>query len=633
LEEQELQNDVTLVSVPTENGSLHTEDFSQTVGESKKKDPAVVIAAIGPIGANFEILGMLGEGAMGVVLKARHLLLDKIVAIKVLKEEFSRQSKIFLRFQQEARTTSQLSHENIAMVHDFGLTDTGHPFIVMDFVEGQTLDDLLDDLYDQKEAISEDQAIDIFKQVSKALIHAHEKGVVHRDLKPSNIILQKRSNGAWLVKVVDFGIAKVLTEDQSSPKLTQTGEIFGTPLYMSPEQCQGQAIDHRTDIYSLGCLMYEVLTGKPPFAGDSTFALLLAQVSQAPKPFKEIDKNLEISDALERIVFHAMEKSPEDRYQSAAALLTELESLAQAGAVIPASKLYSQPKQQKRRRLVLFGVLATALLTTAVLAFLALPHFNFKKPEQYPWSQTVNEAMQLRSIDASAAEAGLRRALTMAQEAGAKPTLLADIEYEIAVLLFIRRDDDPEAYKLFKYVADVEPQDTLRYTNTLDYLSRAEIGEAGRLELSAKKSNDSEQAKELLQKAAKLRSDAVDHATKAVEIKIRLSGSENSYVENARRTRGLVLYANGRFQEAEDEYKRALEIAKKLDMGDAEAGMYRNLAKCSGSMERFDEAKNYYQMSIEKYKAVFGPESPIVDEVRKEYRKLHRQLKRADSDN
>ena len=206
--------------------------------------------SVGPIGPNFEILGTLGEGAMGIVYKARHLLLDKVVAIKVLKEEYTSQSKIFLRFQQEARTTSHLSHENIASVHDFGLTEGGHPFIVMDYVEGVTLAGLIEEM----KVLPEDVALSIFQQICRALVHAHENNVIHRDLKPSNIILQKRASGEWHAKVVDFGIAKVMieSEDDHSPKLTQTGEIFGTPLYMSPEQCQGQKVDQRSDIYSLG---------------------------------------------------------------------------------------------------------------------------------------------------------------------------------------------------------------------------------------------------------------------------------------------------------------------------------------------------------------------------------------------
>lgn len=581
---------------------------------------------MGTVGVGFEVLGVLGEGAMGTVYKARHLLLDKIFAVKVLKEEFTSQSRVFLRFQNEARTTSQLSHENIASVHDFGLTESGHPYIVMDFVDGLTLADLIE----SKGALPQAAAISIFKQIGLALAHAHEKGVVHRDLKPSNIILTRKTSGEWQAKVVDFGIAKVTLPDgdSASPKLTQTGEVFGTPLYMSPEQCQGGAVDNRSDIYSFGCLMYEVLVGVRPFAGENTFALLLAHVNQAPQPFREKDKNVRVSDVLERIVFRAMEKDPEDRYQSVETLLADLEAVDKGGTVAP-SKQYSKPRQKKNNEII-FGSVG---VVSAVCVFYITSTFGpivteFFKAATSPWAIELSEGRNIRAVDLQAAEAHFRKAIAIAEKAHATPRQLSVIRNELAILLFMKNGPQHEVYKLFSQVAKDERQDNLVHTNSLDYLARCELAESKRIEEQAAKAKDSgaapQEVANLLARVTELRKQAIEHATEAVDLKIKFSSPENDYVENALRSKGWVLYGEEMYPEAEKEFSKALAIAEKLNLSDAIGQRCLDLARCSVKLGKPDTAKQYYERSVKQLEEVFGSDNSQTREAMAEYQKFLR---------
>ena len=186
----------------------------------------------------FEILSLLGEGGMSYVYKAKHLLLKKIVAVKMLRGNLLEQPNSMRRLQQEAVATGKLDHPNTVGVINFDLTPAGEPFLVMDYLEGQSLSQLL---YTEK-LLEPDRALPIFKQIAAALVHAHEKGLIHRDLKTSNVLLVDHEGNPDFVKIVDFGIAKIITPEDGSniANLTMTGEIFGSPLAMSPEQCRGE---------------------------------------------------------------------------------------------------------------------------------------------------------------------------------------------------------------------------------------------------------------------------------------------------------------------------------------------------------------------------------------------------------
>lgn len=261
----------------------------------------------------FENLGLLGQGGMSVVHKARHKVIGKIVAIKFLASHLCNIEKFQDRFMREARITSQLSHNNIISIHDYGISKNNEPFIVMDYVEGPSLSDMLK----RVGQIKEKQAIKIFNQLVAGLAYAHAKGVVHRDVKPSNVILSLEENNVTVLKLLDFGLAKAVDQEYLPQTVTQAGEVFGSPIYMSPEQCRGLPADERSDIYSLGCLMYEVLLGRPPFYGPNSMATIQMHVlDEPPAP----PANL-CSTEMSRILYRCLRKDPQERYANASEIV------------------------------------------------------------------------------------------------------------------------------------------------------------------------------------------------------------------------------------------------------------------------------------------------------------------------
>lgn len=278
----------------------------------------------------YEIIGVLGQGGMSVVYKARHRYMDRLVAVKLMLEHLVSDKNAVARFEHESKAASSLSHQNIVTVHDFGMSKTGQAYFVMDCLDGESLADVLE----RKTRLQVSDAIPIFKQTCDGLEHAHKKRVVHRDLKPSNLVLMKNEDGSLLVKIVDFGIAKLLPIDGvSRQNITLTGEIFGSPLYMSPEQCHGKSLDQRSDIYSLGCLMYETLSGTPPHMGDS-FVNTVVKHTQEPAPaFKLTAPEAQIPPQVEACILKCLEKDPDNRYQSVSELRQALLDAALQGGV------------------------------------------------------------------------------------------------------------------------------------------------------------------------------------------------------------------------------------------------------------------------------------------------------------
>ena len=285
---------------------------------SSRHDPLVGTTFAG----RYSILKIAGHGGMSTVYKSQHVYMERIVAVKLLHKHLISDPVSIQRFQQEAKASSSLTHPNIITVYDFGITeDEGLAYLVMDYLEGPSLGDLID----EGGPLHEKEALDLFRQITRGLVHAHGKGVVHRDLKPRNLVLTVQEDGDVLVKIVDFGIAKMLPrEGVESQHLTQTGEVFGSPIYMSPEQCSGQPLDARSDVYSMGCVMYEVLTGIPPFIGQNAVETMSMHVSETPPPFSEVAPNLKISARTEELVMACLAKKPKKRIQSAADLLDEL---------------------------------------------------------------------------------------------------------------------------------------------------------------------------------------------------------------------------------------------------------------------------------------------------------------------
>ncbi|MEZ4545683.1 MAG: serine/threonine-protein kinase [Cyanobacteriota/Melainabacteria group bacterium] len=294
------------------------------------------------VAGRYVIKGVIGVGGMGTVYDARHIVLDNRVALKVLRQELVEEESIMKRFEQEARACAALIHPNLVSVYDCGISEHGEPFLVMQFLEGPLL---LDDIkHDGK--LSLDRFFEVFIQVCTALSYAHGEGVVHRDLKPANIIVTRTPEGARVPVVVDFGIAKIEDLGGNMQMLTQTGEVFGSPAYMSPEQCQGTTIDGRTDIYALGCVMYEALTGRQAFAGHNIMTILEKQLNEMPRSFEELSTGStdEIPEALAKTVMKCLEKDPDYRYQTVdelkAALLRIKDDLLASHTVKIGSKIF-----------------------------------------------------------------------------------------------------------------------------------------------------------------------------------------------------------------------------------------------------------------------------------------------------
>lgn len=270
----------------------------------------------------YQILSVVGRGSMGVVYKARHELMGRLVAIKMLRGQLQLDERSVKRFEREARAASRLDHPNVIAVHDFGLTDNRQPYLVMDFANGVTLYEI----QKRERILNVERAVHIFSQVCDALHHAHLQGVIHRDLKPSNIMVVAKEHDPNFVKVFDLGVAKIAWgEEEEKEAITGTGEVCGSPVYLSPEQCTHDALDHRTDIYSLGVIMYELLTGSPPLMGETVYDTIYLHVHEAPPSFSEVT-DAPIPTRLENIVLKALSKNPDERHQSMQELKWDLQA-------------------------------------------------------------------------------------------------------------------------------------------------------------------------------------------------------------------------------------------------------------------------------------------------------------------
>lgn len=309
----------------------------------------------------------IGRGGMGVVYKARQNLVDKTVAIKVMYWR-GPEDTVMRRFQNEARVIFSLDNEHIVRIFDFGLSDTKQPYMVMDYIDGESLSARLKG----NGAMSIEESLPVFLQICNAMGDAHFKGVLHRDIKPGNILLTKDKYGETFVKIIDFGIAKVLRpEDGSIENLTATGELLGSPLYMSPEQARGAAMDQRSDIYSMGCLIYEVLTGCPPIVGISQLDTLMRQVTEKAPSLSEGSLKQKFPPKLEAIVAKCLAKSPDARYQSMSELASALEDFRKDphGRVQTTSAQKPQKREQSATALV---IALSGLLFIATAALIVL---------------------------------------------------------------------------------------------------------------------------------------------------------------------------------------------------------------------------------------------------------------------
>jgi serine/threonine protein kinase len=301
------------------------------------------------IADRYRVLGTIGRGGMGAVYRVEHLMLKKELALKFLHPELGRLDEVMRRFEREAEAAARLDHPNIVGVTDFGRTADGMLFLAMELLHGQSLTDLIRPDGDGQ-PIPVERALYIVRQILRALDHAHASGVVHRDLKPDNVMLIERDGEADIVKLLDFGIAKMSAQRDGgggkSETLTQAGIVFGTPEYLSPEQAMGEEADQRADLYSAGVVLYEMLTGRRPFEAQSKVAIVSMHLTQKAMPVTQAAPDANIPLALERIVERAMAKKRDERYASALQMLAALEEpyrLSQSRPIVTTRSSLSSP--------------------------------------------------------------------------------------------------------------------------------------------------------------------------------------------------------------------------------------------------------------------------------------------------
>lgn len=336
------------------------------------------------IAERFETLSIIGRGGMGTVYKVRDKTLDQIFALKVLRPELAGDRESVQRFKQEIEAAHKLSHPNLVNVYDYGISKDGAPYFVMDFVNGESLAEIMSNEMNMNFR----RIISLLAQVCDALKHAHENGVIHRDLKPSNILVTTTGDfGTELVKLVDFGIAKILPPPgKDTASLTKTAEIFGSPAYMSPEQCKGERVDHRGDIYSLGCVMFEMLIGQPPFVRENPVKTILAHIYDTPPPVAPKIISLENRHDIEAVLNACLAKEPSERYASIDLLSKDL-ALLEQGKEPQIRQRITKKKMQRQLKFAGFKYFPLTLIgLCAVLITLAVGDL--------PWLLTLVEIRQ-----------------------------------------------------------------------------------------------------------------------------------------------------------------------------------------------------------------------------------------------
>jgi serine/threonine protein kinase/Tfp pilus assembly protein PilF len=603
---------------------------------------------IGQTVSHYRIIEKLGEGGMGVVYLAEDQHLARRVAIKFLT---STDHHYRARFIREARAVSALNHPNIAIVHDYGETATGQPFLVMEYIKGKSLSDMLD------EGLTLRRSVEIVSAIAEALGEAHESGIVHRDIKPSNVLINERGN----VKVLDFGLVKHLFEptttsdgvdlDAQTIYSTQTRSdvIVGTPLYLSPEQATGKQIDGRSDLFALGALLYECLTGQSAFSGGSVLEIGAQIIHVTPAPPSAL--NPDISPELDRITLKALEKKVEARYQTADEMLKDLRAVALtlSGNGIPVAAKTKRPTEGFKRATNAFATLTTQLrrqrfsLGSVIASFVVLGLIIWALVQWWPRSYYQPSAAALswyeRGTDnlrngayfqaskalAQAIEIDDRYALARARLAQAwseldyydkaKDELLAattiagdrssisatDRLYLDAISAVVRRDFK-EAVNAYSQIAQLTPDDSQVYVD-LGYAYENDGNPDQALEnyLKAIQLNPGQYA------TAYLRAGIVYHrktqTAKAQEMfdraeQLYRAGSNNEGVNEVLRQRGILFRDKGNYADAEAQFRQALEAARAIGNEAQQINALIELSYLASQKGLIADAENFAQQAV-----------------------------------
>ena len=601
---------------------------------------------IGQTVSHYRIIEKLGEGGMGVVYLAEDQHLARRVAIKFLT---STDHHYRARFIREARAVSALNHPNIAIVHDYGETSSGQPFLVMEYVKGKSLSDLLD------EGLTLRRSVEVVSSITEALGEAHDQGIVHRDIKPSNVLINERGT----VKVLDFGLVKHLFAPEGSgvdldaqtiySTQTRSDVIVGTPLYLSPEQATGKAIDGRSDLFALGALLYECLTGQSAFSGGSVLEIGAQIIHVTPAVPSSI--NPQIPPELDRITMKALEKKVDARYQTADELLKDLRAVATTltGNGIPVSSkskgqtdgfkratyaFATLTTQLRRQRFSLVSVIpafiVAGLLIWAIIYFWPRTYYQ-PSPAALSWYERGTDYIrngayfQASKALAQAIEIDNRYALARARLAQAwaeldyydkaKDELLAattiagdrasvsprDALYLDAITAIVTRDFK-EAVKNYTAIAQLTPDDSQVYVDLgYAYENDGDPDKALENYLKAIQLNSGQYA------TAFLRAGIVYHrktqSDKAMEMfdkaeQLYRAGSNNEGVNEVLRQRGLFYRDKGNYQEAEKQFRQSLDSARAIGNEAQQITALIDLSYIASRNGRIAEAENYAQQAV-----------------------------------
>jgi serine/threonine protein kinase len=326
------------------------------------------------IAAQYEVLELIGKGGMGAVYKVFDKHLGKVLAVKLMQQDLAKDQIAQKRFEQEVEATCQLTHENLIATYGHGTTTDGTPYLVMEYVPGEALSDLLI----REGPLEASRALQLWHQICEALEHAHKNGVIHRDLKPTNVIISRASDGTETARLLDFGIAKIISAtSRETHNLTETGTVFGSPQYMSPEHCLGFKMDERSDIYSLGCLVYEMLTGRTPFSDSNAVQVVVKHINEEALPFSAEQKLDRLGKKLEGVTLKCLEKDSDRRYQSVSEIIKDLTLISQGKQ--PSKFIrHKKPRAEFSRRQILASVAGASLVIMAIWQYSGMfdPHWQ-----------------------------------------------------------------------------------------------------------------------------------------------------------------------------------------------------------------------------------------------------------------
>jgi len=572
------------------------------------------------------ILSTLGQGQVGTVYKVQSETTKEIFAAKVLHAQYMRDPSALKRFEREIDSAKLCDHRNLVKIFEKGKTVFGTPYFLMEHLDGKNLATILSEqIY-----IDEPHALNWFLQICDGVGHAHSKGLVHRDLKPSNIIIVKGVGGSEVVKIVDFGIAKISSQDTN---ITNTGEIFGSPNYMSPEQCQGNSIDSRSDIYSLGCCFFEMVTGSAPFAAENPIKTVLKQINEPHIPIRKASPNLDLSEGLEHLIDRMLVKNPDERYQTISEIQRDVLQIrsGQLPVQIPV-KSYLQTlngDQDNRRMLVVIASGAFVILATTLLAI-----FFFNDNSSPLLSQDQHKPGTPSSKVVSAWTLDMLPAFRSHNATSwSKYTRLA---YDAML-----NNDRLEAYKLRVKAIEAGERDNAPVDDLLELYEQA-AGIAPNVDLSsyyslkaaalAKKNNLADRyEKELGYRGMILEyykkfDEAGRQYLELAHLKRERFGADNGGYESALRSAGHAFYKANMYNEAKATFTELLRNDKCTTEDKVTA--YRYFGRLEFMVHNVTKAKEYFKKALDLAVQSFGPESPTVEKITADLQEnLHLKIK------